>query len=134
MSLTQIIYSSQPFGYDESMLAGILLDARRCNSRDGVTGALLCRHDIYLQMLEGPESQVRATYERIERDDRHVNPVLLLSAPTPARLFGGWSMLHGTPGSWLWSEAEIRGGAIERATHDEIKGIFEKLAADQTDH
>ena len=51
--LIQIIYMSQPFGYDEAMLAGILLDARRCNKRDGITGALVCRHDIYLQLLEG---------------------------------------------------------------------------------
>jgi len=44
--LIQIIYSSQPFGFDEAMLSGILLDARRCNTRDGITGALVCRRDI----------------------------------------------------------------------------------------
>ncbi|MEO1331606.1 MAG: BLUF domain-containing protein, partial [Pseudomonadota bacterium] len=50
--LTQLVYSSQPFGYDDIMLNGILNDARRCNLRDDITGALVCRHDIYLQLLE----------------------------------------------------------------------------------
>ena len=57
--LYQIIYRSRPFGFDETSLAGILLDARRCNTRDAISGALVCRHDIFLQLLEGPEAVVR---------------------------------------------------------------------------
>ena len=49
------------------MLAGIPMDARRCNVRDGVTGALICRDDLFLQMLEGPEAAVEATHARIRR-------------------------------------------------------------------
>ena len=51
--LVQLIYSSQPFGYDSTTLQTILNDARRCNTRDGISGALVCRHDIYVQLLEG---------------------------------------------------------------------------------
>lgn len=39
MSLMQLTYASHPFGFDDAMLAGILLDARRCNARDGITSA-----------------------------------------------------------------------------------------------
>ena len=73
MGLLRIIYTSQPFGFDEATLAGILMDARRCNTRDDVTGALICRRDVFVQLLEGPEQKVRDTFERIGRDDRHVD-------------------------------------------------------------
>ena len=72
MSLFRAIYSSRPFGFDEGILNGILMDARRANARDNITGALLCRADIYLQWLEGPEEAVRDAIKRIERDDRHL--------------------------------------------------------------
>ena len=60
MNLFRATYTSQPFGFDAGILGGILLDARRSNLRDGITGALICRADIYLQWQEGPEDQVRA--------------------------------------------------------------------------
>jgi hypothetical protein len=72
MDVFRAIYSSEPFGYDSAILDGILMEARRANLRDGITGALICRADIYLQWLEGPELEVRKTLERIERDDRHL--------------------------------------------------------------
>jgi hypothetical protein len=128
-SLIQIIYSSQPFGYNESTLAGILLDARRCNTRDEITGALVCRHDIYLQLLEGPEDKVRATLARIGRDDRHCGIEELVCAPITQRRFAKWAMLHDPAISWIWSEAEIAQGALDRATPPEIDRIFDKLAS-----
>jgi len=47
----QLIYSSRPFGYDELTLVGILASARRNNERDGITGALICRDDLFVQLL-----------------------------------------------------------------------------------
>ena len=127
--LSQIIYWSQPFGYDSASLAGILLDARRCNTRDGVTGALVCRHDIFLQMLEGPADKVQATFDRISRDDRHVSVVRLVSEPVSARMFGDWAMLHDPAKSLVWSEAEVSDGVLERVSPAEVKDVFAKLAA-----
>ena len=126
--LVQVIYISQPFGYDEPTLAGILLDARRYNLRDGITGALVCRHDAYLQLLEGPEPMVQAAYERISRDDRHCDVRQLVCAPIAKRSFGDWAMLHDPANSWLWSEEEIEQGALERATAVEIQDVFVQLA------
>ena len=68
----QIIYASQPLGYDSSTLQAILDVARKCNAQDNVLGALVCRQDIYLQLLEGSLEAVNAIYMRICRDDRHV--------------------------------------------------------------
>lgn len=127
--LIQIIYMSQPFGYDESMLAGILLDARRCNNRDGITGALVCRHDVFLQLLEGPADKVEAAYARIGHDDRHTNVQQLVHGEIDARIFGDWDMLHDPAKSWVWSAQEINDGVLERATAEEIWDVFNGLAA-----
>ncbi len=126
--LMQIIYVSQPFGYDMPTLNGILVDARDNNERDGITGALICRHDIYLQMLEGPADRVQAAFARIARDDRHAGIETIVSEPVAARIFGDWAMLHDPAQSMIWTEQELSDGALERATPDEFRSMFVALA------
>lgn len=129
MTLKQIIYASQPFGYDDGTLGAILLDARRCNKRDGITGALVCRHDIYLQLLEGPEDAIEAAYARIARDDRHANIVRLVDQTVSDRMFAQWEMLHDPATSWLWSAQDIADGVLERASPEDITAVFRTLEA-----
>lgn len=127
MDVFRAIYTSQPFGYDSSILDGILMEARRANVRDGITGALICRADIYLQWLEGPELEVRKTLERIERDDRHLDVKVHVAEHATERTFAEWAMLHDPAATWIWSQSEIAGGALERTTPEEITGFFLKL-------
>jgi hypothetical protein len=133
MDLIQLVYASQPFGFDEASLRGILMDARRCNARDGVTGTLLCRHDIYLQMLEGPEETVAATYARILKDDRHMDPALLLRAPASGRLFPDWAMRHDPAASVIWSPEEVAAGHLATLPPDALLDVFARLAAGAAD-
>ena len=70
--IKHIIYASRPFGFDDAVLKSILLSSRTNNAKSNVTGALICRSDLYLQILEGPEDAVDQTFQRIERDDRHL--------------------------------------------------------------
>lgn len=127
MTLFRAVYSSRPFGFDTGILSGILTDARRANLRDGITGALICRADIYLQWLEGPEDKVRAAMDRIARDDRHLEVMVHVAEPTPERVFGDWDMLHDPAATSIWSQKELSDGALERATSEEITGFFLKL-------
>lgn len=129
MNVYRAIYTSRPFGYDAGMLNGILTDARRANLRDGITGALICRADIYLQWLEGPEDAVRAAIARIARDDRHLEVTVHVEGPVEARAFAEWDMLHDPAATWIWTQDEVSNGALERATPDEITGFFLKLRA-----
>jgi hypothetical protein len=124
----QLIYASRPFGYDDLSLTGILLQARRNNAHNGITGALICRGDVFLQMLEGRRDLVTFTFSRILRDDRHVDAMNLLSSDIGTRLFPGWSMRHDPARSWMWTPEEVAKGAIGRASDQEIRGIFERLA------
>ncbi len=127
MNLFRAIYTSQPFGFDESILGGILIDARRANLRDGITGALICRADIYLQWLEGPEDQVRAALARIKRDDRHLEVTLHVAETVTERVFGDWAMLHDPAATWFWTQQQVADGAAERATPDEVTAFFLRL-------
>ena len=133
MSFTQLVYASQPFGFDQAMLNGILLDARRCNERDDITGALIARGDLYLQLLEGAEEKVLATYDRIIGDDRHVNVNQLVQRQVEARMFPGWAMRDDPAESWVWSIDAVKDGAVERATDGEVLGFFERLVEIVTD-
>ncbi len=128
MDLYRIIYSSRPFGFDDGILHTILMEARRANARDGITGALICRADIYLQWLEGPEEQVRNALERIECDDRHVEMQIHVAETVSERVFGEWAMLHDPAVTWFWTQTEVADGAVERATPEEIINLFMPLA------
>ena len=88
MGLFQVIHPSRLFGFDTGIPNKILLDARRLNARDDRTGALICRADSYLQLLEGPEAPVRQTMERIKRDDRHLEVKMHGAEMVPERMSG----------------------------------------------
>jgi hypothetical protein len=127
MDVYRVIYTSLPFGFDEGILGGILMDARRANERDGITGALICRADIYLQWLEGPEEQVRKAVDRIKHDDRHLEMKVHVAEFVPDRVFGKWAMLHDPATTWIWSQSEIADDAVERATPNEVTAFFLRL-------
>ena len=130
MSLTQLVYASRPFGFDAAMLNGILSDARRLNPPNDVTGALICRADLYLQLLEGPKDAVEATFARIARDDRHLEVQRLVSRPIDQRLFPDWAMRDDPARSWMWTQQEVANGALAHATEDEVVAVFERLAGE----
>jgi hypothetical protein len=128
--LIQLIYSSKPFGFDEAALNGILMISRGNNLRDGITGALICRHDLYLQLLEGPQSAVEARYRSISRDDRHLEIVKRVSAPVTERMFPRWAMRDDPARSWMWTARDVQQGALDRAVPAEFISVFRRLAAE----
>jgi hypothetical protein len=128
MADLQLIYVSRSFGFDSATLAGILLDARRCNMRDGITGSLVCREDLYLQLLEGPQDKVEACFARIRQDDRHLNVRLKSRRMVDTRILPHWAMRDDPARSWMWSAEDVAAGAADRATADEVIAIFERIA------
>lgn len=122
--VTQLIYRSQPFGFDDAMLSGILTVARRNNPRHAITGALICRGDLYLQLLEGDAAPIDALYQRIAQDDRHLDVTLLSRTEVADRMFPDWAMLHDPARSWLWSPAEIASGALDDAGPVALRAVF----------
>ena len=73
-------------------LQNILEKARANNHTKGITGALVYVEGVFLQILEGNESDVKILAERISRDDRHAGFKVLLEKEVTERLFGAWDM------------------------------------------
>ena len=85
----QLIYLSDLSPGQESALPAIVETSVRRNGEDGITGMLLYAGGNIMQVLEGDEAAVRRTYERIGRDPRHRNIMLLselLERETGARV------------------------------------------------
>ena len=127
MSLMQLTYASCPFSFDDAMLAGILLDARRCNAQDEITGVLVVRRDVYLQLLEGPEAAVEDAYVRIRQDCRHTNVHGVRRRSVSSRMFPEWTMRDDPARPWLWSPEAIASGIVETASDDDVMSVFERV-------
>jgi Sensors of blue-light using FAD len=70
----------------------ILIESVANNRRDDVTGALIHDDKWFAQALEGPETLVSATFERILRDPRHSDVRLIKMQPVETRRFAAWWM------------------------------------------
>ncbi|QCB38563.1 BLUF domain-containing protein [Sphingobium sp. PAMC28499] len=73
-------------------LDDLLLKAREANSRVGITGLLIVGGRRFLQVLEGADEAIAATYERIRHDPRHFALVKLHDKEVGSRAFGSWAM------------------------------------------
>jgi hypothetical protein len=76
----------------EAELEALLLKSRERNSQLGLTGMLLYYDGAFMQVLEGPEENVRTLYARIGQDPRHHRIIRLLEEYIPERNFPDWSM------------------------------------------
>ena len=128
MNIYRLVYKSKPFGYDQATLNGILSDAINYNSKNNITGALICRDDIYLQLLEGPENEVNLTFEKISNDDRHLEIELLLKEYCNKRIFPGWHMKDDPARTWFWNKEEVNSGIFNKISQIKIVEVFEKIA------
>lgn len=72
----------------------ILTAAKRNNACGGITGVLLRSEGHFAQLLEGPPEAVERAFERVRRDWRHADLVVLRRRPAQARMFDGCPMAH----------------------------------------
>ena len=132
MKLMQLVYCSQPFGYSLEILSAILIASRANNRKRDITGALICRSDIFLQLLEGPEQQVKSTYAAIQNDDRHVNNCHLFDQSINKRIFPAWAMKDDPVKTWMWSREEVSNGIVKSLSKAEVEEVFVKLSREAT--
>ena len=132
MKLMQLVYCSQPFGFSLEILSAILVASRANNRKYDITGALICRSDIFLQLLEGPEQQVKNTYDAIQNDDRHVNVYNLINQPVEKRLFPAWAMKDDPVKTWMWSREDVSNGIVKSLSEKKVEEVFLKLSKEAT--
>ena len=91
--LVRLMYASRSTeSVNHEALAAILRKSMANNPSIGVTGVLCSSGSIFLQVLEGGRSQVSALYNKITRDPRHRDVVLLSYEEISERSFAGWAM------------------------------------------
>jgi hypothetical protein len=94
-----------------------------------ITGALICRADVYVQLLEGPTAAIDATYSRIAKDNRHLDVIDLSRATVVKRMFPLWSMRDDPAHTWLWSQEDVAAGVLARASRADLLAVFARVAA-----
>ena len=62
------------------------------NKRHNISGLLLHYNGQIMQVLEGPEDEVKNLYARIERDQRHHDVTVVMSRACEKPYFEEWSM------------------------------------------
>ncbi|MBF0289486.1 MAG: BLUF domain-containing protein [SAR324 cluster bacterium] len=93
MSDYRLIYVSKR---DESLNLQEILDiiesSEMHNKEDHLTGMLLYSKNAFMQVLEGDLLQINQTYQRICKDPRHSDIILLSFQMIEHRMFSDWLM------------------------------------------
>ena len=126
--LKHVIYASKPTFFSDTILKKILRSSRKNNVAWGVSGNLICRSDLFFQILEGPPEAIDNLYEKILTDNRHLEIQKLRDKITGRRLFASWAMKFDPYKNWMWTKDEVKGGALKRLCSDDALAVFEKLA------
>ncbi|MDP2356881.1 MAG: BLUF domain-containing protein [Beijerinckiaceae bacterium] len=95
--LYRLVYHSRNFisGTPEQVsveVNKILESSQRNNLLIDVTGALIFNAGMFAQVLEGARNDLEATFERIQRDERHGEVEILAFDEASSRGFPSWSM------------------------------------------
>jgi hypothetical protein len=92
-SLIQLAYVSlESHALSEQDLVDLLRQARKFNAANGITGMLLYKDGMFLQVLEGDPLVVSRLYDSIRKDTRHKGITRLYAEWVSERQFGYWSM------------------------------------------
>lgn len=107
--LLTIVYVSAAVDlFDEQQLRDLLGKAQEKNARLGITGLLLYRDGNFMQVLEGPESEVKKLYAEIEKDRRHRMVIPIVRESGLPREFSEWDMAFGRLSDSEWNDLMAR--------------------------
>jgi hypothetical protein len=116
MNYFYLVYCSVPSRrLGDGEVEDLLLTAQRENKLRNITGMLLCLPEMYVQLIEGRESDIRQLYANLTNDERHYNVITLKEGFIEKRFFPNWSMgydkknirLRESQGSFSISDAEV---------------------------
>lgn len=127
--MRQLLYiSSAARGELAGEVPAIVGQSLRNNRRAGVTGLLWSDGKRFLQVLEGEDNAVQATFDRIRADPRHRAVVVLHDRTIASREFGEWAMVARGP----LDTADLFDARMQAAlahASPAVRGTFEGLVA-----
>ncbi|NBQ86261.1 MAG: BLUF domain-containing protein [Betaproteobacteria bacterium] len=89
--VSRVVYRSHSLMSDEGHHE-LLAQCQRNNAVLNISGVLIHAHAEFMQVLEGPIGHLSVLAEKIYKDPRHRDFVLLKTEIDVPRLFGSWSM------------------------------------------
>lgn len=93
--MVYISYSANNFDPDgPEGIDNILEVARKHNGDHNISGMLLYKGGIFLQILEGEREELEKLYGRIALDLRHEGLKLLVKQEVKDRIFNDWTMAY----------------------------------------
>lgn len=78
----------------DSTIDDILNTAKKFNSENDITGMLVFRGGVFLQLLEGDKDQVLNLFGRIASDLRHESIRVVIKQNSEERIFPHWTMAY----------------------------------------
>lgn len=91
--LSQLVYvSKRKANCTTEEIDKILASCKQNNPDLGITGILLYSQDKFIQLVEGESSIVMKLYDKIKKDDRHKDCVMISLAPIKEKSFPSWHM------------------------------------------
>lgn len=91
---TLVYISSASEDFKASDLEDILTKSRKNNPALNVTGALMLKSGIFIQVLEGPKRAVKELFAKISLDERHEKVKVVTETKISERAFEKWSMAY----------------------------------------
>lgn len=89
----RIMYlSTATIKFTDEDIEALLEVARKNNQEKNVTGLLIIKGRSFLQCLEGNKEDVLYIYNKIEKDDRHIDIIKVVEEKDNKRYFPSWSM------------------------------------------
>ncbi|MEO0328712.1 MAG: BLUF domain-containing protein [Pseudomonadota bacterium] len=85
------VSSVSPF-FSENMVIDLCSKAEIYNREVGIGGALLYNGKNFAQVLEGERTIVRSLFEKIGKDIRHSNLIVMKEVEAKERYFKEWGM------------------------------------------
>jgi hypothetical protein len=95
MDIYQLLYISTAVdSIKKADLDNILAVSHKNNPSRNITGILLFKGGLFIQLLEGSYDSVRQLYERISKDARHGDIKIAWERTSDNRLYGEWAMAY----------------------------------------
>ena len=132
--MKRLIYISTAIdSIQDSDIDDIVATAHRVNELQSLTGVLLFNGLNFLQLLEGPRSNVDNIYNRILIDKRHVSVTTVLTEPAQMRIFADWRMVaRKTPelqSKEKFKKMRVMSDVLDREMPVSVRKVFDNFAS-----
>ncbi len=118
--LSQLVYvSNRKSMCTQEEIDKIVASCKKNNPGRGITGVLLYSDVKFIQLVEGESNVITELYDKIKKDPRHSNTIMVSYGPIKEKSFPSWHM-----GTRLLTQNEIK---FKTDISNDDKAVFNKI-------